>query len=57
MAMATDLCLNRRVVAPIPAALAMRNPKIAIPNLSATRTLEEHRTFLGCFFLTSMYVV
>nr|KAK5451282.1 hypothetical protein LTR18_001301 [Exophiala xenobiotica] len=57
MAMATDLGLNRGVVPPIPAALAMRNPKIAVPTLSATRTLEERRTFLGCFFLTSMYVV
>ena len=26
------------------------------PTLPTTRTLEERRTFLGCFFLTSMSV-
>jgi len=29
-------------------------PNRNAPNPSTTRTLEERRTFLGCFFLTSV---
>ncbi|KAK5023578.1 hypothetical protein LTS07_009086 [Exophiala sideris] len=53
MAMTTDLCLNKGNFSPAPAAQALRNPKVPAPRPN-TRTLEERRTFLGAFFLTSI---
>ncbi|KAI1620278.1 hypothetical protein EDD37DRAFT_697816 [Exophiala viscosa] len=53
MAMVTDLGLNRAAISPAPAALALRNPNIAVVGRT-TRSLEERRTFLGAFFLTSI---
>ena len=69
MAMMTDLGLNKKILAKnltstfdnsgcsgragsAPSAMPATNR--AVPNSSIIRTLEERRTFLGCFFLTSM---